>query len=73
MSLLDSNIMVLSLLQTAKSQLDVLMQMAAEPVPEAKSAMLTLGEAFVSTVNAALKIREKITVAEAASVATSVA
>lgn len=62
MSLLDSNIIVLSLLQTAKGQLELLMQMAQSS--SSTELMVTMAETFTKTVEAAMKIRQKIEVAE---------
>lgn len=62
MSLLDSNIIVLSLLQTAKAQLELLMQMAQSS--SSTELMVTMAETFTTTVEAAMKIRQNIEVAE---------
>jgi len=58
MSLLDSNIIVLSLLQTAKGQLDLLMQMAQSS--SSTELMVTMAETFTTTVESAMKIRQAI-------------
>ena len=62
MSLLDSNIIVLSLLQTAKGQLELLMQMAQSS--SSTELMVTMAETFTKTVDSAMKIRQSIEVAE---------
>ena len=62
MSLLDSNIIVLSLLQTAKGQLELLMQMAQSS--SSTELMVTMAETFAKTVDSAMKIRQTIEVAE---------
>ena len=71
MSLLDSNIIVLSLLQTAKAQLELLMQMAQSS--SSTELMVTMAETFTKTVEAAMKIRQKIEVAEPVAESESVA
>lgn len=68
MSLLDSNIIALSLLQTAKSQLELLMRMVVSNT--SNDAVVTMAEAFTKTVDSAIKIRQAVEVAETASLDT---
>jgi hypothetical protein len=69
MSHLNSNLMVVSMLQVAKSQLDLLIQMASTNT--STEVMATMAETFTKMVDGAMKIRQTIDVAE--SVAESVA
>ena len=65
MSLADSNTMVITMLQMAKSHLDILIQMAASNT--STEVMATMAEAFTKTVDGAMKIRQAIETSVSAS------
>jgi hypothetical protein len=66
MSLADSNMMVITMLQMAKSHLDLLIQMAASNT--STEVMATMADTFTKTVDGAMKIRQTIETSASASV-----